>query len=77
MDKGEHRDLRIYTHREGRDNWTQVKHMRTGADNHRQEVKLDTRPKDPDKTIKQEVKRENTRNRDYKIKQETDHGVKT
>ena len=29
----------IHTHREGRDNWTQVKHMRTGADNHRQEVK--------------------------------------
>ena len=37
QDKGEHRDL--YTHREGRGNWTQVKHMRTGADNHRQEVK--------------------------------------
>ena len=29
----------IYTHREGRGNWPQVEHMRTGADNHRQEVK--------------------------------------
>ena len=35
--KGEHRDL--YTHREGRGNWPQVEHMRTGADNHRQEGK--------------------------------------
>ena len=29
----------LYTHREGRGNWPQVEHMRTGADNHRQEVK--------------------------------------
>ena len=28
-----------HTHREGPGNWPQVEHMRTGADNHRQEVK--------------------------------------
>ena len=46
----------ISTHREGRGNWTQVEHMRTGADNHRDRKW-----------------RKHTRNRAYKIKQETEN----
>ena len=46
----------IYTHREGRGNWTQVEHMTTGADNHRDRKG-----------------RKHTRNRAYKIKQETEN----
>ena len=54
-DKGKHRGL--YTHREGRGNWTQVEHMRTGADNHKD----------------RKWRKKTHRNRAYKIKQETEH----